>query len=116
MGIYVYLYDVGVVENMEMFEFGEDVLELEFFMEEEKFNFWFWMGVLLVVILGVVVELELLVGFLEVVMEFLGLIVLFIGVIVLFIIGNVVEYVIVVIVVMKDKMDFFMFVVMGLSL
>ncbi len=109
MKTHTYLYDVGVAET----EFPIDTDEDE---GKEQPNVWFWVGILLVVTIGVAVESELLVGSLEEATKELGLTPLFTGVILLPIIGNAAEHATAVTVAMKDKMDLSVSVAVGSSL
>jgi Ca2+:H+ antiporter len=106
MKTHSYLYDVGVAENEE--EEGEK--------PSHQPNIWLWVGILLIVTLGVAVESELLVESLEKATEDLGLPALFTGVIFLPIIGNAAEHATAVTVAMKDKMDLSVSVALGSSL
>jgi Ca2+:H+ antiporter len=106
MKTHSYLYDVGVAENEE--EDGEK--------PSHQPNVWLWVGILLIVTLGVAVESELLVESLEKATEDLGLPALFTGVIFLPIIGNAAEHATAVTVAMKDKMDLSVSVALGSSL
>ncbi|MBF2057877.1 MAG: calcium/proton exchanger [Cyanobacterium sp. T60_A2020_053] len=106
MKTHAYLYDVGVAENEDEGEGGENYQP----------NLWFWVGILLVVTLGVAIESELLVESLEVATAELGLPALFTGVIFLPIIGNAAEHATAVTVAMKDKMDLSVSVALGSSL
>ena len=108
MKTHSYLYDVGIVELEEGDETEEET--------KEKVNLWFWVGVLLVVTLGVAVESELLVDSLEEATSTLGLSALFTGVILLPIIGNAAEHATAVTVAIKNKMDLSVSVAMGSSL
>ncbi len=105
MKTHSYLYDVGIAENEQ---------------EDEKPpyqpNILLWVGVLLIVTLGVAVESELLVESLEKATEDLGLPALFTGVIFLPIIGNAAEHATAVTVAMKNKMDLSVSVALGSSL
>lgn len=106
MKTHAYLYDVGVAENESDEEGGEDYQP----------NLWFWVGILLIVTLGVAIESELLVESLQVATAELGLPALFTGVIFLPIIGNAAEHATAVTVAMKDKMDLSVSVALGSSL
>ncbi|BAQ64957.1 calcium/proton exchanger [Geminocystis sp. NIES-3709] len=106
MKTHSYLYDVGVAENE-----NEDKEKPPY-----KPNLVLWVGVLLIVTLGVAVESELLVESLEKATEVLGLPALFTGVIFLPIIGNAAEHATAVTVAMKDKMDLSVSVAVGSSL
>jgi Ca2+:H+ antiporter len=108
MKTHAYLYDVGVVDI--------EGVEVEPEVKPEDINLWFWVGILLIVTLGVAVESELLVGSLEVATEELGLSALFTGVIFLPIIGNAAEHATAVTVAMKNKMDLSVSVAVGSSL
>ncbi len=114
MRTHAYLYDVGVAEeeaiSPETIHAGGET------PETHRPNLWLWVGILLLVTLGVAFESEMLVGSLEVATEQLGLSTLFTGVILLPIIGNAAEHATAVTVAMKDKMDLSMSVVMGSSL
>lgn len=105
MKTHSYLYDVGMAEN-----------ENEEEETPHKPNLVLWVGVLLIVTLGVAVESELLVESLEEATEVLGLPALFTGVIFLPIIGNAAEHATAVTVAMKDKMDLSVSVAVGSSL
>jgi Ca2+:H+ antiporter len=105
MKTHSYLYDVGVAEN----ESDEEETP-------HKPNLLLWVGVLLIVTLGVAVESELLVESLEKATEVLGLPALFTGVIFLPIIGNAAEHATAITVAMKDKMDLSVSVAVGSSL
>jgi Ca2+:H+ antiporter len=111
MKTHSYLYDVGVAE-FEEDEEGETAVE----QTEEKPNLWLWVGILLLVTLGVAVESELLVDSLEEATSSLGLTALFTGVILLPIIGNAAEHATAVTVAMKNKMDLSVSVAVGSSL
>lgn len=104
MKTHSYLYDVGLAE-----------IETE---EENPSqpNIWFWIGILLIVTVGVAIESELLVDSLELATESLGLPTLFTGVIFLPIIGNAAEHATAVTVAMKNKMDLSVSVAVGSSL
>lgn len=104
MKTHAYLYDVGIAEN----DLGDT--------PETKVNLWLWVGVLVVVTLGVAIESELLVDSLEEATNQLGFNQLFTGVILLPIIGNAAEHATAVIVAMKNKMDLAMSVALGSSL
>lgn len=108
MKTHAYLYDVGMAEQEEDPEASEH--------SPKKPKLWLWVGVLLVVTLGVAIASELLVDSLEVATETLGLSSLFTGVILLPIIGNAAEHATAVTVAMKNKMDLSVSVVMGSSL
>ena len=107
MKTHSYLYDVGEAD-----------LEVEGETAEaaEKVNLPFWIGVLLIVTIGVAVESELLVDSLEVATSELGLTALFTGVILLPIIGNAAEHATAVTVALKNKMDLSVSVAMGSSM
>ncbi|MBL1210754.1 calcium/proton exchanger [Geminocystis sp. GBBB08] len=105
MKTHSYLYDVGVAENEEE---GET--------PGKKPNILLWVGILLIVTLGVAIESELLVDSLEKATEDLGLPVLFTGVILLPIIGNAAEHATAVTVAIKNKMDLSVSVALGSSL
>jgi Ca2+:H+ antiporter len=107
MKTHSYLYDVGLVEIEGE---GEDHGEIH------QPNLWLWIGILLIVTLGVAIESELLVSSLEQATEELGLPALFTGVIFLPIIGNAAEHATAVTVALKDKMDLSMSVAVGSSL
>ena len=109
MKTHAYLYDVGVAEAK-----LEEDCETE--CELKQSNIWLWMGVLLIVTLGVAVESELLVSSLEQATEDLGLPALFTGVIFLPIIGNAAEHATAVTVAIKNKMDLSVSVAVGSSL
>lgn len=109
MKTHSYLYDVGVAEN-------EVEGETEAETEEKKPNLLLWIGVLLIVTVGVAIESELLVNSLEKATEDLGLPALFTGVIFLPIIGNAAEHATAVTVALKDKMDLSVSVAVGSSL
>lgn len=102
-----YLYDVGMAEN-------EDEDENE--VKPEDINIGLWIGVLLIVTIGVAIESELLVDSLEIATEELGLSSLFTGVIFLPIIGNAAEHATAVTVALKNKMDLSVSVAVGSSL
>ena len=108
MKTHSYLYDVGVAGIEE-----EGGSETE---TKEKVNLPFWIGVLLVVTIGVAVESELLVSSLEEATSELGLTALFTGVILLPIIGNAAEHATAVTVAMKNKMDLSVSVAVGSSM
>jgi len=122
MKTHAYLYDVGVAE-FEQEDKGE-TKQSEDGKEEakqsehgaEKPNLLLWIGVLLIVTLGVAVESELLVDSLEEATSSLGLTALFTGVILLPIIGNAAEHATAVTVAMKNKMDLSLSVAVGSSL
>lgn len=98
-------------------EVGEaDLLETEEGKKPEEVNLRFWIGVLLVVTIGVAIESELLVGSLEVATESLGLTTLFTGVILIPIIGNAAEHFTAITVAMKNKMDLSLSVAVGSTL
>jgi Ca2+:H+ antiporter len=84
--------------------------------DREPVNIWLWIGVLLVVTIGVAIESELLVDSLEAATESLGFSRLFTGVILLPIIGNAAEHATAVTVAIKNKMDLSMAVAVGSSL
>lgn len=109
MKTHSYLYDVGVAENQVE---GETEAETQ----EKKPNLLLWIGVLLIVTVGVAIESELLVNSLEQATEDLGLPALFTGVIFLPIIGNAAEHATAVTVALKDKMDLSVSVAVGSSL
>lgn len=67
-------------------------------------------------ILFVVVCVEYFVGSIDDLVEIVGISKNFIGLILILIVGNVVEYVIVVVVVIRNKMDLVMGVVIGFSI
>jgi len=106
MKTHSYLYDVGMAENED-----EDIKKPSY-----QPNLWLWVGILLIVTLGVAVESELLVESLEIATKDLGLPALFTGVIFLPIIGNAAEHATAVTVAMKDKMDLSVSVALGSSL
>lgn len=108
MKTHSYLYDVGVAE----FDENND----EELSSSETPNIWLWVGVLLLVTLGVAIESELLVDSLEEATNSLGLTPLFTGVILLPIIGNAAEHATAVTVAMKNKMDLSVSVAVGSSL
>ncbi|MDJ0576991.1 MAG: calcium/proton exchanger [Xenococcaceae cyanobacterium MO_234.B1] len=108
MKTHSYLYDVGVAGIEE-----ESRAETE---TKEKVNLPFWIGVLLIVTIGVAVESELLVSSLEEATSELGLTTLFTGVILLPIIGNAAEHATAVTVAMKNKMDLSVSVAVGSSM
>ena len=112
MKTHAYLYDVGVagIETV-----SEDINSQD---EPTKLSsrFWFWIGILLLVTLGVAIESELLVDSLEAATEELGFSRLFTGVILLPIIGNAAEHATAVTVALKNKMDLSMSVAVGSSL
>ncbi|ELS02973.1 calcium/proton exchanger Cax [Xenococcus sp. PCC 7305] len=110
MKTHSYLYDVGEADlaDSEEAEDGEDA--------KEKVNLPFWIGILLVITIGVAVESELLVDSLEVATSELGLTALFTGVILLPIIGNAAEHATAVTVALKNKMDLSVSVAMGSSM
>lgn len=108
MKTHSYLYDVGVAE------FEEDEATVE--ETHEPPNLKLWVGILLLVTLGVAVESELLVESLEVATSSLGLTALFTGVILLPIIGNAAEHATAVTVAIKNKMDLSVSVAVGSSL
>ena len=98
-------------------EVGEaDLSEAEEAKKPEEVNLRFWIGVLLVVTIGVAIESELLVGSLEVATESLGLTALFTGVILIPIIGNAAEHFTAITVAMKNKMDLSLSVAVGSTL
>ncbi len=107
MKTHAYLYDVGVADL-------EEDCEPE--TESKGNNVWLWVGVLLIVTIGVAVESELLVKSLEQATEDLGLPALFTGVIFLPIIGNAAEHATAVTVAVKNKMDLSVSVAVGSSL
>ncbi|ELR97956.1 calcium/proton exchanger [Gloeocapsa sp. PCC 73106] len=109
MKTHSYLYEVGVVAGSD----PEQELEGDI---GEKVNLWFWVGVLVIVTLGVALESEFLVDSLEEATSQLGLNTLFTGVILLPIIGNAAEHTTAVIVAMKNKMDLAMSIALGSSL
>lgn len=113
MKTHSYLYDVGIAELE-----PESAPETPETIEEIRsgINLWFWVGVLLVVTVGVAIESELLVASLETATSQLGLTALFTGVIFLPIIGNAAEHATAVTVAMKDKMDLSMSVAVGSSM
>ncbi|MEC4985791.1 MAG: calcium/proton exchanger [Oscillatoria sp. PMC 1068.18] len=113
MKTHSYLYDVGLAEQDE--DVAEEI-EAKGEESEHKPNFWLWLGVLLVVTLGVAVESELLVDSLEAATASLGLTALFTGVILLPIIGNAAEHATAVTVAIKNKMDLSVSVAMGSSM
>ena len=109
MKTHSYLYEVGVADlEIEPDEEGEP--------EKEETNLGFWIGVLLLVTVGVAVESEFLVDSLEEATSSLGLTALFTGVILLPIIGNAAEHATAVSVAMKNKMDLSVSVAIGSSL
>ncbi len=112
MKTHAYLYDVGVAE-FEQEDTGEAKQSEH---GAEKPNLFLWIGVLLIVTLGVAVESELLVDSLEEATSSLGLTALFTGVILLPIIGNAAEHATAVTVAMKNKMDLSLSVAVGSSL
>ena len=107
MKTHAYLYDVGVAGL-------EEDCETE--TESRGSNIWLWVGILLMVTLGVAIESELLVKSLEQATEDLGLPALFTGVIFLPIIGNAAEHATAVTVAVKNKMDLSVSVAVGSSL
>jgi Ca2+:H+ antiporter len=107
MKTHAYLYEVGVAD------LDEDPGEM---VKVETPNLWLWVGVLLIVTLGVAIESELLVNTLEEATEKLGLSALFTGVILLPIIGNAAEHATAVTVALKDKMDLSVSVAVGSSM
>ena len=107
MKTHTYLYEVGGAALDE--EPGEAV-------SVKKPNLWLWVGILLLVTIGVAVESELLVNTLEEATHKLGLTTLFTGVILLPIIGNAAEHATAVRVALKDKMDLAVSVTVGSSL
>lgn len=109
MKTHSYLYDVGVAEIEE----AEGVTEVS---EIKKPNLWFWVGILLVITIGVAIESELLVDSLEEATTKLGLTSLFTGVILLPIIGNAAEHATAVTVAIKNKMDLSVSVAVGSSM
>jgi Ca2+:H+ antiporter len=113
MKTHSYLYEVGVaeLESDSGSEKPETIEEIR-----SGINLWFWVGVLLVVTIGVAIESELLVESLETATSQLGLTSLFTGVIFLPIIGNAAEHATAVTVAMKDKMDLSMSVAVGSSM
>ena len=111
MKTHAYLYDVGVAESEQG---SSDEPNSE--QEEHKPNLLLWVGILLIVTLGVAVESELLVDSLEEATSSLGLTALFTGVILLPIIGNAAEHATAVTVAMKNKMDLSLSVAVGSSL
>jgi len=110
MKTHSYLYDVGVAELEE-----EDTQEAAQ-EAKSKVNLPLWVGILLVVTLGVAIESELLVESLEEATSALGLTALFTGVIVLPIVGNAAEHATAVTVALKNKMDLSVSVAVGSSL
>jgi Ca2+:H+ antiporter len=108
MKTHSYLYDVGVA--------GMAGNEEDSDGNPEGNNLWLWVGVLLLVTIGVAIESELLVHSLEKATEDLSLPALFTGVIFLPIIGNAAEHATAVTVAMKNKMDLSVSVAMGSSL
>lgn len=108
MKTHSYIYEVGMAENE-----GETEEET---ITPEEVNLWFWVGILLIVTIGVAVESELLVNSLEKATEDLGLPTLFTGVIFLPIIGNAAEHATAVTVALKNKMDLSVSVAVGSSL
>lgn len=113
MKTHSYLYEVGVA-NLDGAE-GATSSEAEE-SHPEDVNLWLWVGVLLVVTLGVAIESELLVNSLEEATESLGLTALFTGVILLPIIGNAAEHATAVTVALKNKMDLSVSVAVGSTL
>ena len=111
MKTHSYLYDVGIAE-FEEDEDGENIVD----ETHKKPNLWLWVGILLLITLGVAVESELLVESLEKATSSLGLTSLFTGVILLPIIGNVAEHTTAVTVAMKNKMDLSVSVAVGSSM
>jgi Ca2+:H+ antiporter len=113
MKTHSYLYDVGLaeLEAQSDTETPETIEEIK-----SHINIWFWLGVLLVVTIGVAIESEMLVESLEQATSDLGLTALFTGVIFLPIIGNAAEHATAVTVAMKDKMDLSMSVAVGSSM
>jgi Ca2+:H+ antiporter len=115
MKTHTYLYEVGDATLDQ--ESGETV-------GVNKSNLWLWVGILLLVTIGVAVatrslreiESELLVNTLEEATSELGLTTLFTGVILLPIIGNAAEHATAVRVALKDKMDLAVSVTVGSSL
>ena len=124
MRTHAYLYDVGIAaedvppetdaitQPTQPAEATESTADAP----QKSPNLPLWVGILLLVTLGVAFESELLVGSLESATEALGLSGLFTGVIVLPIIGNAAEHATAVTVAVKNKMDLSMSVVMGSSL
>jgi Ca2+:H+ antiporter len=108
MKTHAYLYDVGIAE-IEEEDSPEDI-------NPKEINLWFWVGILLIVTLGVAIESELLVDSLEIATQELGLSALFTGVIFLPIIGNAAEHATAVTVAIKNKMDLSVSVAVGSSL
>ncbi len=104
MKTHSYLYDVGLAEN----ETEEE--------SPHQPNLLLWIGVLLIVTIGVAIESELLVESLEEATADLGLPALFTGVIFLPIIGNAAEHATAVTVAIKNKMDLSVSVAVGSSL
>ncbi len=120
--VLIIIYCLTLVFSMKthsyFYDVGEADLEVEGETEEatEKVNLPFWIGVLLIVTIGVAVESELLVDSLEVATSELGLTALFTGVILLPIIGNAAEHATAVTVALKNKMDLSVSVAMGSSM
>ena len=120
--VLILIYCLTLVFSMKthsyLYEVGEADLEVEGESEAaaEKVNLPFWIGVLLVVTIGVAIESELLVDSLEVATSELGLTALFTGVILLPIIGNAAEHATAVTVALKNKMDLSVSVAMGSSM
>ena len=116
--IYVLTLVFSMKTHSYLYEAGEADLEVEGESEEakEKVNLPFWIGILLIVTIGVAIESELLVDSLEVATSELGLTALFTGVILLPIIGNAAEHATAVTVALKNKMDLSVSVAMGSSM
>ena len=120
--VLIIIYCLTLVFSMKthsyLYEAGEADLEVEGESEEakEKVNLPFWIGILLIVTIGVAIESELLVDSLEVATSELGLSALFTGVILLPIIGNAAEHATAVTVALKNKMDLSVSVAMGSSM
>ena len=120
--VLIIIYCLTLVFSMKthsyLYEAGEADLEVEGESEEakEKVNLPFWIGVLLIVTIGVAIESELLVDSLAVATSELGLSALFTGVILLPIIGNAAEHATAVTVALKNKMDLSVSVAMGSSM
>ncbi len=111
MKTHSYLYDVGVAELEDEDDIPNNIEETK-----AKVNIKLWVGVLLLVTLGVAIESELLVESLGEATSSLGLPALFTGVILLPIIGNAAEHATAVTVAMKNKMDLSVSVAVGSSM
>jgi Ca2+:H+ antiporter len=118
--VLILVYGLSLLFSMKthayLCEVGEVELEEEGLTEHKPVNVKLWIGVLLVVTIGVAIESELLVDSLEAATESLGFSRLFTGVILLPIIGNAAEHATAVTVAIKNKMDLSMAVAVGSSL